>query len=82
LVEVTPLDFVASAALGQADVVLNGLGRASTSERCQAMALAAPLGQSLVVRTLLAAGEDPNQFNPADMHEHRTPLHHAAGGAM
>lgn len=52
---------------------------ASALERQSALALAAQLGQTEIVAFLLEQGEDPNRFNPHGMHDHATPLHHAAG---
>jgi ankyrin repeat protein len=56
------------------------MNSASAEERHQALALAAQLGRTDVVRLLVEAGEDPNRRNPAGMHAHATPLHHAALG--
>ena len=68
------VDFTAAAGLGE----LRSLEEASPDERHAALALAAQLGQTEVVRKLLDAGEDPDRFNPEGMHAHATPLHHAA----
>lgn len=68
------LDFVSAAGLGS----LESLNGASAMDRHRALALAAQLGQTRVVRLLLDAGEDPDRFNPEGMHAHATPLHHAA----
>ena len=56
------------------------LASASAEERHRALALAAMHGHAEIVRLLLDAGEDPDRFNPAGLHAHGTPLHHAALG--
>ena len=71
---------VAAAGLGRLDLVTAMLPGASLDERHRAFALAAQLGHLEISRALLDAGEDPNRFNPAGMHAHATPLHHAALG--
>ncbi len=70
----------AAAGLGRAAEVEQMLASASPEERHRALALAAQLGHAGIVRLLLDAGEDPNRYNPAGLHAHGTPLHHAAGG--
>lgn len=67
-----------AAGLGRGDEVRRMLPDASPVERHRALAIAAQLGRTEVVRLLLDAGEDPNRFNPDGMHAHATPLHHAA----
>jgi ankyrin repeat protein len=73
-----PVDLVAAAALGRAEVALQGLPAASGMERHQALALSAQHGHAHIVRMLLKAGEDPNRYNPIGFHAHSTPLHQAA----
>lgn len=70
----------AAAGLGRAAEARRLLESANPEERHRALALAAQLGHVEIVRLLLDAGEDPNRYNPAGLHAHGTPLHHAAGG--
>src|SRR5262249_61092670 len=48
--------------------------------RHAALALAAQLGRTEIVRLLLDAGEDPDRRNPDGFHSHATPLHQAVWG--
>jgi hypothetical protein len=74
------VDHIAAAAgLGREAEALALLPAASADGRHRALALAAQLGNTEVVRLLLDAGEDPDRFNPEGLHAHATPLHHAAG---
>lgn len=70
----------AAAGLGRQGMVTEMLPAASAGDRHRGLALAAQLGRFEITRALLDAGEDPNRFNPAGMHAHATPLHHAALG--
>jgi ankyrin repeat protein len=74
------VDFTSAAGLGRADEVANLLAGASPAHRHLALALAAQLGHTNVVRLLLDAGEDPDRFNPEGAHAHTTPLHQAVFG--
>jgi ankyrin repeat protein len=75
-----PVEDVALAAgLGRVDDVQRLLPGASAERRHAALALAAQLGHRDVVALLLDAGEDPDRYNPPNLHAHATPLHHAAG---
>ncbi|MEZ4587762.1 MAG: ankyrin repeat domain-containing protein [Gemmatimonadales bacterium] len=67
-----------AAGLGDRAETARLLPTASADERHAALAVAAQLGNEEVVALLLAAGEDPNRFNPDGFHSHATPLHHAA----
>lgn len=67
-----------AAGLGRIGEVRARLDSASAEDRHRALAIAAQLGQTAMVEMLLAAGEDPNRFNPAGFHAHSTPLHQAA----
>jgi hypothetical protein len=72
------VDNIAMAAgLGLAGEVAQFLPTADAESRHRALALAAQLGQLEIVRMLLDAGEDPSRYNPAGLHGHATPLHHA-----
>jgi Ankyrin repeats (3 copies) len=72
------VDTVAAAAgLGRADDVRRLLPDSTAEDRHRAMALAAQLGQTAIVRALLEASEDPNRYNPKTVHGHSTPLHQA-----
>lgn len=70
----------AAAGLGDVEHVVRLLPTASAEERHGALALAAQLGQSDVVRLLLDSREDPDRYNPEGLHAHATPLHHAVWG--
>lgn len=77
--EGAPVDRLSTAAgLGWRERVRAELPSASARERHRALALAAFHGHAAVVGALLDAGEDPNRFNPPDLHRHSTPLHQAA----
>jgi len=67
-----------AAGLGQLENATRLLPKADSPSRHQALALAAQLGQTDIVRLLLDAGEDPDRFNPEGLHSHSTPLHQAA----
>jgi hypothetical protein len=67
-----------AAGLGRVAEVARLLPTADQAERHAALALAAQHGRADVVRILLEAGEDANQFNPDGYHAHSTPLHQAA----
>jgi hypothetical protein len=67
-----------AAGLGRTDDVGVMLATATSADRHGALALAAQLNHTDVVRLLLDAGEDPDRYNPAGFHAHATPLHHAA----
>ena len=70
----------AAAGLGMVDEVGRRLPAASSDDRHRALALAAQLGETEIVRRLLDAGEDPNRYNPPAAHAHATPLHQAVAG--
>ncbi|MCX6597807.1 MAG: ankyrin repeat domain-containing protein [Acidobacteria bacterium] len=72
------LDLAAAAGLGDAARAAELLPSADGPVRHAALALAAQLGQVETLRLLLEFGEDPNRYNPAGLHAHATPLHHAA----
>jgi ankyrin repeat protein len=67
----------AVAGLGRATETSQLLPSADSRSRHIALALAAQHGHADVVRLLLDAGEDPNQFCPEGFHAHATPLHNA-----
>jgi ankyrin repeat protein len=66
-----------AAGLGRVDDFTRLLPAADPATRHRALALAAQLGHTEIVRLLLDAGEDPSRYNPKGMHAHGTPLHHA-----
>ncbi len=68
----------AAAGLGRLEEATRLLSDSDAHERHLALALAAQLGHAPLVRLLLAAGEDPDRYNPRGAHAHATPLHHAA----
>jgi Ankyrin repeats (3 copies) len=73
------VDNLASAAgLGRLEQSRDLLPQASEGDRHRALALAAHLGHAEIVSLLLQAGVDPDRYNPPGLHEHGTPLHHAA----
>jgi ankyrin repeat protein len=67
----------AAAGLGRVEETAQLLSNADARSRHIALALAAQHGHADVVRVLLDAGEDPNQFCPDGFHSHATPLHNA-----
>lgn len=67
----------AAAGLGRLEDAARLLAAAGSEDRHRAMALAAQLGHTEIVRLLLDAGEDPNRYNPKGNHGHSTPLHQA-----
>lgn len=74
----TPVETLAAAAgLGDLDRVRRMLPNADDRDRHRALALAAQLGKTEVVRALLDAGADPNRFNPPGTHSHSPPIHQA-----
>lgn len=73
------MTFPVAAALGRVEYIERMLETASIAERHQAMAMASGSNQVEVMRRLLAAGENPNRYNPVGGHSHATPLHQAAG---
>ncbi len=72
------LDIAAAAALGRIEELREMLAAADSLSRHRAFALAAQHGHAEIVALLIAAGEDPNRYNPAGCHAHSTPLHQAA----
>lgn len=71
------ITLVAAAALGRTEDVRT-LASTANAESCKlALALAAQHGHVEAVRSLLAAGVDPNGFTPGG-HSHATALHQAA----
>ncbi len=71
-------NMVTAAGLDRTDEVRAMLPAADTNTRHQAFSLAAQLGNLETARLLLAAGEDPNRYNPEAFHKHCTPLHQVA----
>lgn len=67
----------AAAGLGRVADVARLLAGADEHSRHVALALAAQLGRTEVVRLLLDAGVDPSRYNPDGFHSHATPLHQA-----
>ena len=67
----------AAAGLGRVGDVARLLPEADEHSRHVALALAAQLGRTEVVRLLLDAGVDPSRYNPDGFHSHATPLHQA-----
>lgn len=67
----------AVAGLGRVADVARLLPDANEHSRHVALALAAQLGRTEVVRLLLDAGVDPSRYNPDGFHSHATPLHQA-----
>jgi ankyrin repeat protein len=67
-----------AAGLGRRDETERRLAGADAEARHRALALAAQHGRTEIVGILLAAGEDPNRYNPPGNHAHSTPLHQAA----
>ena len=67
----------AAAGLGRAEETVRLLPTSDERSRHIALALAAQHGHADVVKILLDAGQDPNQFCPEGFHSHATPLHNA-----
>ncbi|MFL5564994.1 MAG: ankyrin repeat domain-containing protein [Gemmatimonadaceae bacterium] len=67
----------AAAGLGRMKEAVQLLPTADDRSRRAALALAAQLGHTEIVKLLLDAGEDPNRFCPDGFHSHATPLHNA-----
>ena len=74
------IDLPEAAGLGLADNARRLVPSADAEARHSALALAAQHGGAEIVRILLAAGEDPNRYNPEGHHPHATPLHQAVLG--
>jgi len=74
--QITTLD--AAAGLGRDDKAALLLPSADPETRHRALALAAQLGHTAIVKLLLNAGESPNRYNPDGLHAHSTPLHQAS----
>jgi ankyrin repeat protein len=70
-------NIVAAAGLGRFADTARLLAASDADDRHRALALAAQLGHEEIVQLLLDAGEDPNRYNPANLHPHSTPLHQA-----
>lgn len=70
-------NIAAAAGLGYLDDVIRLLPGADARSKHIALALAAQLGHTGVVRALLDAGEEPSRYNPDGFHSHATPLHQA-----
>jgi hypothetical protein len=74
------IDLFVAAGLGRLEESRALLAAANGEIRHRALAVAAQFGHAEVLRLLLAAGEDPNRYNPVGAHSHSTPLHQAAVG--
>jgi Ankyrin repeats (3 copies) len=74
------LELPHAAGLGLVGEAARLLPAADDEARQRALSLAAQQGHAEVVRLLLAAGEDPNRYNPEGNHPHTTPLHQAVLG--
>jgi hypothetical protein len=57
---------------------LEGVQEATPEDLQVALSVAAQYGRSELIRDLLKAGANPNQYNPPGGHSHATPLHQAA----
>lgn len=72
-----PLDLPTAATLGDREVV-ERLAKDANAESLQlALALTANTDQADIVKILIAAGANPNRYNPPGGHSHCTPLHSA-----
>ncbi len=73
------VDHVAAAAgLNLVGQMRRLLPESDADSRHRALALAGQMGHTEAARLLLDTGEDPDRYNPAGLHAHATPLHHAA----
>lgn len=68
------LTLPAAAALGKLDDV-KALLASGTEKRQAALVCAAGNGHADVIHALIDAGADPSAYNPANYHQHCTPLH-------
>lgn len=73
-----PLDLPAASVLGLKHQVSELLDDAGEDQIQLGLALSALHGRHTIVAMLLAAGADPNRYNPPGAHSHCTPLHSAA----
>jgi len=73
-------DAAAAAGLGRIADTKRMLPKANRTTRQRALSLAASHGHGKIVELLLAAGADPNAYNPPGNHPHCTPLHQAVIG--
>lgn len=71
-------DLTVAVVWGEERQVRNLLATANAEQRHRALALAAQLGRTAIVRLLLDDGECPDHYNPVGFHAHSTPLHQAA----
>lgn len=67
----------AAAALGDLAALERGIAAAPPESKQRALSAAVLAGSPDALRPLLAAGADPNLFNPDGFHAHSTPLHQA-----
>ncbi|SCZ74248.1 Ankyrin repeat-containing protein [Epibacterium ulvae] len=72
-----PLTLTAAATLGDAEAVARLLKDGQSVDLQLALSLSANAGRSKIVSDLLAAGANPDQYNPPGGHSHCTPLHSA-----
>jgi hypothetical protein len=72
------VDLIVACATGRIAEARNALAAASDVQRRQSLSLAAQYGHVDIVRLLIEAGVDPNQFAPPGGHSHAMPLHQAA----
>ena len=72
-----PLTLTTAATLGDAAAVSQLIEDAPNPELQLALALSANAGRADIVKHLLSAGADANQYNPTGGHSHCTPLHSA-----
>lgn len=72
-----PLNLATAATLGDAKTVARLINDSHSDDLQLALSLAANAGRSKIVTALLAAGADPDQYNPPGGHSHCTPLHSA-----
>ena len=72
-----PLDLIAAATLGETEAVQRLLNGARGEDVQLALATAANTAHAGIITMLIAAGADPNRYNPPGGHSHCTPLHSA-----
>lgn len=71
------VDTPTAAAMGSFEIFEKLLPGADEDSRQLALAYAAQFGHADILEVLLAAGQNPNRYNPAGAHAHATPLHQA-----
>lgn len=75
-----PIDLLVATELNRSEDARSTVSHADTITRQKALAMAAQLGHTEILRVILDAGGDPGGYAPVGGHSHATPLHQAALG--